>query len=149
MKVPKMTTLLRSLTLLLSGTILATAIGCFTPTYTTSRDDVDSEANTEDVILLDRYVAPRILPDRISITRSEFSIDENGYPTMQLEMRSLRAGKKLKFDIRSAFKDANGATVDTTSWSPVVLAPGETYTYRGHGTDKSATDAQVQIRRMQ
>ncbi len=132
----------------LAATMILSGTGCFMPPFSTSRDEEDSQANVDDVILLDRYVAPRIMPDRIAIQRTDFLKDDNGYPVMSVEMRSLRTGYELKFDIRSSFKDAEGRTVDTTAWSPKILAPGETFTYRGIGTQTNAIDGQIQIRKM-
>lgn len=133
---------------LATAAVLSTAIGCRIPPAGARHESETSSANTDEVILLDRYVGPRIYPDRVSILRTDFSTNEAGYPMMQCEMRNLRTGKELKFDIRSVFKDDHGAAVDTTAWSPVILAPGETYTYRGLGTRKDSVDAQVQIRKL-
>lgn len=131
-----------------TAAVLSATLGCRIPPAGVRHESENSSANTEEVILLDRYVGPRIYPDRVSILRTDFSVNESGYPMMQCEMRNLRTGKELKFDIRSVFKDDHGAAVDTTAWSPVILAPGETYTYRGLGTRKDSTDAQVQIRKL-
>ncbi len=138
----------RQVVLATAALVLLAMPGCRIPPAGVRRESENSAANTEDVILLDRYVGPRVYPDRVSILRTDFSTNESGYPMMQCEMRNLRTGKELRFDIRTVFKDEHGAAVDTTAWSPMVLAPGETFTYRGLGTRKDATDAQVQIRKL-
>lgn len=123
--------------------------GCFSGPYTADWRDRNDLINREDVVLLDRYVAPRITPDRLSIVSYRFGVNERQFPQINCDIVSLRSSKDLRFDIRGIFKDANGNEVDRTSWSPVVLSPGSTYSFVAQGVRQDAVRGQVQIRRMQ
>jgi hypothetical protein len=123
------------------------ATACSGP-YKAPVADADDNVNTEKVILLDRYVAPRILPDRLEMLNYRFGPGEEGKPVVSCDLVSRRSSKNLRFDVRAVFKDRTGAIIDESAWSPVILAPGATYSYRAIGIRDDSSAAQIQIRRL-
>lgn len=131
---------------LISAALGATA--CFSGPYKAPVADADDNINTEKVVLLDRYVAPRILPDRLEMLNYRFGPGEEGKPVVACDLVSRRSSKELRFDVRAVFKDSTGAIIDESAWSPVILAPGATYSYRAIGIRDDSAAAQIQIRKL-
>ncbi|MDX2176173.1 MAG: hypothetical protein SF028_06855 [Candidatus Sumerlaeia bacterium] len=111
-------------------------------------DDPDSAIRTEDVVALDRYAAPVIMPDRLATGPLAFEKNSDGFAVVRVEIRSIRSAK-MRIDVRTVFRDANGVAHDVTAWKPYVLSPGELFLYSSTSTQRTTEDAQVQIRKLQ
>ena len=132
-------------TTILAALLFATACD---PARRIDLDDTDSTIRTQDVVALDRYAAPIIMPDRLATGPLSFEKSADGFATARVEIRSLRSSQ-MRIDVRAVFRDANGVAHDVTAWKPYVLSPGELFLFSATSTQRTSEDAQVQIRKLQ
>jgi uncharacterized protein YcfL len=93
------------------------------------------------VVMLDTWVTTQLARQK------EWVEEKNGFIEPHIIMRN-RGGKTLHLEIRTYFKDAYGATIETPTdiWDPVTVNPHEDFHYYRLCPDKNAVSYQFHIR---
>jgi uncharacterized protein YcfL len=93
------------------------------------------------VVMLDTWVTTQLARQK------EWVEEKNGFMEPHVIMRN-RGGKTLHLEIRTYFKDANGATLETPTdvWDPVTVNPHEDLHYFRMCPNKSGVSYQFHIR---
>jgi uncharacterized protein YcfL len=103
--------------------------------------DFDKALDTDTVTMLDSKVTSQVARQK------EWTERVNGFLKLHLVLRNL-SGNNLKIEIKTAFKDENGAAIDhpNLTWEPVTINPHEDYHYSKLCPSTSGSDYHVYVR---
>ena len=97
--------------------------------------------DNETVVMLDTWAATQLARQK------EWVDTKNGFIEPHVILRN-KGGKTLHLEVRTYFKDANGATIETPTdvWDPVTVNPHEDYHYWRMCPNKNGATYQFHIR---